>query len=287
VRESSPAMAAAVAEYLDDLVIEGRAGTAGTYRSQLRVLRDCADPLAALTPQRCRELVRERVRSVSPATARSFANALAALCKWAVARGYLLESPMRDVPRPVEHVPPHRFLTPEQARALWRAATDCPPRYRTENLLMLRLLGQGLRRGELAALRWQDVDGDALRVPRVKRSPARSLPLATIDLALLGELRAARDEAEPRVLPYSASALYYRIRRLGERARVPHMHPHLLRHTWASHWMLEVGDSALLVQLGGWSSDKMVREVYARSAMDRAALRKAREADIPGKLFGG
>jgi len=293
MRESCPAMAVALAGFLDDLELEGRASTAKTYRALLKPLRDAQQPVTALGAPLCRELVRERLHASSVASTRTFWGALAAFARWCVDQGWIAESPMAHVPCPRRKERPHRYLSRDQARALWQAATECPPRYRTENLLLLRLLGSGLRRGEVVALRWSDVDGDALRVPAIKRGRPRVVPLAPVDVALIEALRTQRgafsgDGARAsRIFPYRGETLAYRLRKLGERARVPHVHPHLLRHTFASWAMLEGVSASLLMQLGGWRSEDMIRRVYARSAIEQAALRAAREADIPGKLFGG
>ncbi len=150
----------------------------------------------------------------------------------------------------------------------------------------------GLRLGELAALRWTDVDLERgqLRVSRshgrktTKGGYARTVPI--ID-ALAPILRAwrlrspgllvfpnvngtQRDEAD-RVWRETLAAV-------RERAGLPRLDPdenpitfHSLRHTWASHLVMRGVDLYTLMKMGGWKSYAMV-QVYAHlvpEAFDR------------------
>lgn len=148
------------------------------------------------------------------------------------------------------------FLDEDEVARLLAAA---PEEWR---LVLLTAVRTGLRRGELMALRWSDLHLEAarpfLRVQRSVRREAdgslgvkepkggrpRSVPL-TRDL--LAELRAARPAAagdDPELLVFPGPcAGFFDHQRLWKvvsgTARAAglkkHAHPHLLRHTFASH----------------------------------------------------
>ncbi len=92
---------------------------------------------------------------------------------FAIRRGWVVRNPvaMTDRPPSPPADPDIRFLDREELEALLRAATDdlLGP---TDHALWLTAAMTGLRQGELAGLRWRDVDW-AARLVRVRRSYSR------------------------------------------------------------------------------------------------------------------
>jgi integrase len=92
---------------------------------------------------------------------------------FAVRRGWAVSNPVAMTDRPPAPVadPDIRFLDREELEALLRAALDdlLGP---TDRVLWLTAAMTGLRQGELAGLRWRDVDWSA-RLVRVRRSYSR------------------------------------------------------------------------------------------------------------------
>ena len=67
-------------------------------------------------------------------------------------QGYLLADPTDGVKLPQAHKPPHRYHSADTLRRLY-AEADGPIR-----LVVALMASSGLRRAEVASLRWQDVD---------------------------------------------------------------------------------------------------------------------------------
>lgn len=98
--------------------------------------------------------------------------------------------------------------------------------------------------------------------------------------------RTQSEAKDDRIFQFGPHTLRQRVAGLGLRAGIAHVHPHLLRHTFASHFRLEGGDEASLMALGGWSSVEMAR-YYGRSVLSTVAMRRSRELDLTERLIGG
>lgn len=130
----------------------------------------------------------------SQSTRRSTYAALVRLLDYAVDRGMMRVNVGREVPRPAAPRPEDRKITPDAARKVIEAANG-----HRLGLAALLGFGCGLRRGEMLALRWADVDleGGVLTISgNVTRSSAglkrgtpktrrgvRQVPLAGVVIA--------------------------------------------------------------------------------------------------------
>ncbi|MDP9192318.1 MAG: tyrosine-type recombinase/integrase [Acidobacteriota bacterium] len=276
--------------FLLDLTLEGRSsGTVRTYRSLLKDLdvivsesketggltggvsedaeagRRC--DLLALTPEVCRRLIADRLTRQARSTARTFSGALASFCAYITIYG--IPDPMKDVPtpRPVER--PHTYLSKDELQALWHACPD--PSYE----LMFLLLCCGLRASELCSL--GAVSGDTAQI-RGKGGKHRQIALPVAAIALLERIGAPA---------YSTERLRMRVRRLAKLAGVKRrVHPHMFRHSFASHALMEGMDTETLRMLGGWSDGSKMLAHYTRSVREEAALKRSRDFDLMGRLLG-
>ncbi len=198
-------------------------------------------------------------------------SAVKGLLRYAVREGVLAASPARGVRTPKAPTTLPRHLRPGEIESLLEAAGDPASGPASEALLLrdraiLELLyATGLRVGELVSLDWPDLDLSA-RVLRVlgKGGKERMTPFGrqaeTALRAWLGRWREVRAEAEaadpddePVFLNHRGTRLTDRsVRRLVDRAvqaaALAHgVHPHTLRHTFATH-LLEAGADLRAIQ---------------------------------------
>ncbi|MCB9705527.1 MAG: site-specific integrase [Myxococcales bacterium] len=226
---------------LDDLKVKLRAPTGETASSR-RSLTRTSPPASS----------RRKGAAKSPKTINNILTTLRSVLHLAHDYELIHRVPrirMEKVPRP-DPV----FLDDDEIAQLLAAV---PPEWW---LLTFTAIRTGLRRGELMALRWADVhleapqpylrvqrsvrkEGDgSLRVKEPKGGRSRTVPLASDISAALAERRPARPHTPALVFPGPVQGLldHQELWRVLAAAGMAaglekHVHPHLLRHTFASH----------------------------------------------------
>ena len=221
---------------------------------------------------------------------------------FAVKRGLAPSNPVAIVDRPrATHVDPDiRFLNRRELEALLRAVSHdvLGP---TDHALYLTAAMTGLRQGELAALRWRDVDFNA-RVVRVRRTltrgrwgtpkskrSARAVPMAPRVACVLRTYakRSTYTGDDDLVFghpqtgkPYDASRMRERFKAALKKAGLRPLRFHDLRHTYGT-LMAAAGAPLRLLQGRMGHRDYKTTEVYADFAPD-----PSQGAEFAERAFG-
>jgi integrase len=249
----------------------------------LAIDRITADAIAAYMAIKRRE-------GLSPNSVRNQLNLLHAILRRAVRRGQIAVNPVDQIDRPRVAANRHRrlrFLQPAQLDRLLAAVPD-DPLAQVERPLYLTAAMTGLRQGELLALRWQDVDFKAGRVrvadsysrgrlgsPK-SRSALRSVPLAERVASALADHRARSPYSADDDLVFAhpqsghhldASKLRKRFQRALERADLPRIRFHDLRHTFGTR-MAAAGAPLRAIQEWMGHQDPATTAIYAHYAPD-------------------
>jgi len=272
--------------------------------------------LVDLTPQRIQalygELLERGKRDGSPLSARSVLQvhktlhrALGDAVRWRL----LVRNPATGVRGPRFEAKEMTAWSVEECRRFLDRTSDD-----RLSALWLLALNSGMRRGELAGLRWQDVDLDAgtLAVTQqrttadyrvvVAEPKARSRRVITLDASVIDALRAhRRRQLEERLAagpgwadseyvivdevgrPYHPQRLRLLFERACREAEVPPIRLHDLRHTMATT-ALRAGIHPKVVQERlGHSSIALTLDTYSHvtPTLQRAA------AETLGELFSG
>ncbi len=279
--ETFPLLNDAIAEFLDDLRIEGRASTAKTYGAHLRGLRGLGICTNELHLSECRQFAGDAVaRGLAPATVRLRVNVLSSFCNWCVdRRGYMVDNPARTLPKPKKRAPQHRWLSQEMTRTLMAAA-----RNEYDRLALLLLAGSGLRNAEFCGLQWHQIDFQRGIVKILgKGSKWREVAPGDGAMALLAALR--ERTSGDRVVPFGEENLRLRVAVMGRAVGVK-LYPHMLRHTFAIAYLeASDGDAFSLQQLLGHASPTQTG-YYTRSFRQASATSRQRTVDLVGRLFG-
>lgn len=128
-----------------------------------------------------------------PASGAEARSVIRALFEFAVERGVIETSPAAVLPRAQARATRARSLGDDELRVFLRDLPRVRERaHVTAAMRLVLLLGQ--RPGEIAGMRWDEIDGPLWRIPagRMKAGRAHVVPLSRQALALLGELHAVR-----------------------------------------------------------------------------------------------
>ena len=189
--------------------------------------------------------------------------------------------PSSESPKQPKTIPRH--LRPGEIEALLDAAAGDEPLQRRDRAVLELLYASGLRVSELARLDWDDLDlaGRTLRVLG-KGGKERMVPFghpAAEALAdwhsLWQQIRKQDDsESEPVFLNYRGGRLSVRsIRRILDRyvqqaSLAAGVHPHTIRHTFATHLLESGADLRTIQELLGHSSLSTTQR-YTHVEIDR------------------
>lgn len=151
---------------------------------------------------------------------------------------YITDDPSLLVSHPRYELAPPRILTPMEYRALRDAARNDPRMFAIIELL----LQTGIRIGELANLRLDDVQKDALRIRSYEKHPERLVPLNKSAREALNRYLAIRPKvAEERVFitksgkPFLIRNIRTAIERYFRLAEIKEAKVNDLRHTFVAH----------------------------------------------------
>jgi integrase/recombinase XerC len=260
--------------FLDHLAFERRlaALTVKDYRQDLVALADWCErheiadwrglDAATLT----RFLADEHRRGLAATTLARRLAAVRAFARWGLKLGVFERDPTLGVraPKPGRRLP--ATLDVDETTRLIEANTDDSPLGRRDRALMELLYSSGLRLAEIAALDLTDLDlaEGQVRVTG-KGSKTRIVPVGKAAReALRAWLKARLALAAPGETAVFVSRRGTRLARRSIEARVDHwgklsgldrrIHPHLLRHAFATHMLESSGDLRAVQELLGHAS---------------------------------
>lgn len=290
---------ARIADYLNELVQQRRLSshTAAAYRRDLAALRQCAGdlPLATLQAHQIRRFVAQlHARGLSGRSLGRLLSGWRGFYRWLGLRGLAQQDPCAGLKPPKSPKRLPAALSPDEAARLLDnpggAADDDELRVRDDAIFEL-FYSSGLRLSELASLNLDclaDLANGELRVTG-KRAKTRIVPVGGKALQALQLWLAERPQvgaAEEPALFVSrrGSRLSVRMiqrrlqKRAGERNLPRHVHPHMLRHSFASHVLQSSGDLRAVQEMLGHAS---IASTQVYTHLDFQHLAKVYDAAHP------
>ncbi|SEL64183.1 tyrosine recombinase XerC [Halomonas daqiaonensis] len=241
----------------------------------------------------------ERMRGQAPRSLARRRAAISGFARHLVEAGRLRHNPVPLVrtPRQPRHLP--RPLDVDQLARFLDTPHDDSPLARRDQAMLELFYSSGLRLAELAALDLGDLQPQRVRVLGKGGKP-RQVPVGRRARQALDAWRTVRGQLADR----DTSALFIGIRgaRLGHRAiqkrlaelakargLAEHLHPHRLRHSFASHLLESSQDLRAVQELLG-HADLATTQVYTRldwqhlaTSYDAAHPRARRRSDDLGE----
>jgi len=284
----------AVPAFLSYLQVERRmsAHTLDAYQRDLAALsqwcqaRGIDDPQALAVDQLREFIAAEHRRGLAAKSLQRRLSACRSFYAWLLKNNAIDTSPAAGLRAPKAPRKLPQVLDADEAVQLVELPTDAPLGLRDRALLEL-FYSSGLRLSELCALRWRDLDmASGLVLVHGKGNRERSVPVGTHALKALQDWR--RDSAgsgDKPVFPgraggpLSQRAVQIRIKQLAQRQGLfKNVHPHMLRHSFASHILESSGDLRGVQELLG-HSDIATTQIYTH--LDFQHLAKVYDAAHP------
>ena len=200
--------------------------------------------------------------------------------------GLLINDPLLGVRGPKVRRKLPQVLDVDEASAL--VETDSGGKLAVRDRAMLELFySSGLRLSELVGLRWVDLDLDGGEVRVLgKGSKTRIVPVGRHAVAALRALGVEQGMQPDSAVfrgrggaPINPRTVQLRMNKLALQQNLPkHIHPHLLRHTFASHMLESSGDLRAVQELLG-HADIATTQIYTH--LDFQHLAKVYDAAHP------
>lgn len=223
----------------------------------------------------------------SSGTARSWFAGLRHFFRWCVDEREIGRDPTEGVKTPAPNDPATPVLSPEQIKALLGTCSGSDFTSRRDAAVIYVMLDGGLRLAEVTGLTVDDVDlrdrvlfvygkGSNRSGPRRRAVPLGVRAMRAVDAYLRARRRHPYAHMPNLWLgtrnrgPISAGAIDNLLDRRAREAGIVGVHPHALRHTWASQFRTAGGSEGDLMTLGGWRSRAMLDRYGKAAAVERA-----------------
>jgi integrase/recombinase XerD len=202
------------------------------------------------------------------------------LYKFLLLDRYLKRDPSANIETPKSWQSLPKFLTPDEVERLLDGPDTSTDLGLRDKAMLEILYATGVRVSELVSLKVEDLNLDlGFLITLGKGSKERSVPLGQSAIAWTGKYLKARpqligDQTSPllfvnrRAKPITRQAFWKLIVAYGEKARIGHITPHLLRHSFATH-LLENGADLRSVQMMLGHSDVSTTQIYTHITNER------------------
>jgi integrase/recombinase XerC len=272
---------------------QASAHTVDAYRRDMaKLLRfmeaQGVDTFDALDPNRMRSFVASahRDQQLSPKSLQRLLSSCRSLFHQLIREGALAHDPLTGVRGPKVRRKLPQVLDVDEAGAL--VETDSGGKLAVRDRAMLELFySSGLRLSELVNLRWIDLDLDGGEVRVLgKGGKTRVVPVGRPAISALRTLGTAEGMQPDSAIfrgrggaPINPRTVQLRMNKLALQQGLPkHVHPHLLRHTFASHMLESSGDLRAVQELLG-HADIATTQIYTH--LDFQHLAKVYDAAHP------
>jgi integrase/recombinase XerD len=295
--ESNCPFAPPVREFLTYLRVEAglAAATLDAYGRDLRGLMDGlraagVDGITAINPRHLVDHVRalHRERGLAASSITRHLATMRVFFRFLHANGLIEENPTRVLETPTRWRRLPGVLSPRQMKRLLAApAPEHGLLWRRDRAMLESMYAAGLRASEVCALHTKDYNATlGVLLVTGKGQKQRVVPIGTPAQEAIGAYLPQRGETAARFgddrdagrlflsnsgRPLERVAVWQIVRRNATRGGLDHVHPHMLRHSFATHLLAGGADLRVVQELLG-HSDISTTQVYTH--VDRSRLQE-------------
>lgn len=207
-------------------------------------------------------------------------SSLRSFFKFLIKENICFHNPCTHIILPKQKKSIPKFLNAESLNVYFENHSDAQNFETLRNQLIIDVLYQtGIRRSELAQLKWQDVDLNNLQLKVLgKRNKERIIPFSLklkhnfenyYNFLQNNNLLTAHLWIDEKSQPLSSFQIYYIVKKeLSKITTQPEKYPHILRHTFATHLLNNGADINAVKELLGHSNLKAT-EIYTHSNIEQ------------------
>jgi len=271
----SEAQKTTLADLIQRYVAEVLPSMKGAYDDAIRLKAICRRPIcknsiASLTPAKIAQYRDLRLTQVAAGTVvRELAYLSSIINHGRREWGINANNPVALVRKPTQPKGRERVLTFLERERLLAELQPTGRRNVWMRSVVILALETGMRRSELLAMRWGDINLDhrTATLHMTKNGNSRVVPLSTSAVQTLTAMPRSICGA---VFPITACALAANFDKAVERAKLPDLHFHDLRHTAITQMATKLPNLIELAAVSGHKSLKMLQRYYHPDVGDLA-----------------
>lgn len=208
-------------------------------------------------------------RNVSSVTVQTYIRALRAFLSWCYLEGYISENIPKKFRLPKAQKKKINILTDSEVEQLFRCLSGRDFISIRNYCIVALMIDSGLRLNEVVTIRRDKIHiAEGYAIVNGKGNKERFVPLGLNSKRALLRYCAIVPNKEKEtplfvkdtLIPIKESTVKQLFRKLKSRSGIPRLHPHLLRHTFATRYIERGGDIYSLQSILGHTSLEMVKK---------------------------
>ena len=208
-------------------------------------------------------------RNVSSVTVQTYIRALRAFLSWCYLEGYISENIPKKFRLPKAQKKKIDILTDSEVEQLFRCLSGRDFISIRNYCIVALMIDSGLRLNEVVTIRRDKIHiAEGYAIVNGKGNKERFVPLGLNSKRALLRYCAIVPNKEKEtplfvkdtLIPIKESTVKQLFRKLKSRSGIPRLHPHLLRHTFATRYLENGGDIYSLQLILGHTSLEMVKK---------------------------
>lgn len=208
-------------------------------------------------------------RNVSSVTVQTYIRALRAFLSWCYLEGYISENIPKKFRLPKAQKKKIDILTDSEVEQLFRCLSGRDFISIRNYCIVALMVDSGLRLNEVVTIRRDKIHiAEGYAIVNGKGNKERFVPLGLNSKRALLRYCAIVPNKEKEtplfvkdtLIPIKESTVKQLFRKLKSRSGIPRLHPHLLRHTFATRYIERGGDIYSLQSILGHTSLEMVKK---------------------------